>query len=249
MSQEEIISTNEGGVLTLQFNRPDKKNATTANMYQLLAEGLELANQDDSIRVVKFVGSDTTFCAGNDLKDFLENPPSSDDSSVWRFLFSLANCDKPMIAGVNGPAVGIGTTMLLHCDLVVASESAIFALPFTSLGLCPEAASSLLLPMQCGQKKATEWLMLGERFNSEQAAQFGLINASVANAGEVNEQLERWLKKLLQLPEASVSATRKLMKQEFRSEIIRRIKEEGEVFKQLLKGDAAKAAFEAFLKK
>lgn len=247
MTDSCILNTVENGVMTLKFNRPEKKNAITAEMYQMLADGLNQASNDDSIRLVSIEGSDSAFCAGNDLKDFLENPPHDDNSSVWQFLFALASCSKPMIAGVNGPAVGIGTTLLLHCDLVVASSSAVFALPFTALGLCPEAGSSLLMPQQIGLKKATEWLMLGDRFDSRQAEQAGLINVAVDTAEEVQLQLQQWQQKLLKLPAESVMATRELLRGESRQQLISRIKEEGEEFKRLLKGDAAKAAFEAFL--
>ncbi|NKN98424.1 enoyl-CoA hydratase, partial [Weissella cibaria] len=161
---------------------PEKKNAITADMYQALADGLTEASNNGDIRLVTLIGNDTAFCAGNDLKDFLEKPPHAEDSPVWQFLFALASCKKPMIAGVNGPAVGIGTTLLLHCDLIVASDSAVFALPFTSLGLCPEAGSSLLMPESAGLKKATEWLLLGDRFNNRQAEHFGIINRAVETA-------------------------------------------------------------------
>ncbi len=249
MTDSSILKVVEGGVMTLQFHRPDKKNAITADMYQALADGLIEATSDDSVRLVTIIGSDSAFCAGNDLKDFLENPPHQDDSPVWQFLFALASCTKPMIAGVNGPAVGIGTTLLLHCDLVVASSSAVFALPFTSLGLCPEAGSSLLMPEQIGLKKATEWLLLGERFNNRQAEQAGLINLAVETAADVEQQLQQWQQKLLKLPAESVHATRELLRGSSRKQLVDRIKEEGEDFKKLLDGDAAKAAFEAFLKR
>jgi enoyl-CoA hydratase/carnithine racemase len=235
--------------MTLQFNRPDKKNAITADMYQALADGLNEASKSDSVRVVTIIGNDSSFCAGNDLKDFLENPPHAEDSPVWQFLFALASCTKPMIAGVNGPAVGIGTTLLLHCDLVVASDSAVFALPFTSLGLCPEAGSSLLMPENLGMKKATEWLLLGDRFNNRQAEQAGLINRAVETSDQVAQQLVEWQQKLLKLPAESVLTTRELLRRANRARLMERIREEGEFFKELLDGEAAKSAFEAFLKK
>ncbi len=239
----------ENGVVTLKFNRPDKKNAITAEMYSALAEGLNYATNNDDARLVKIIGSDTAFCAGNDLADFLENPPESDDASVWQFLFALARCTKPIIAGVNGPAVGVGTTLLLHCDLVVASESSVFALPFTALGLCPEAASSLLMPLQVGAKKANEWLLLGDRFNSIDAQSAGLINYSVATAEEVNQQLNKWESRILKLPVDSVATTRSLLKKQWLQETQKRLSEEGDEFKRLLKSDAAQSAFAAFLKK
>ena len=249
MTTDHILVTEDKQIIELRFNRPEKKNAITDAMYLKLAEGLEQANQNDDIRVVKITGSEQSFCAGNDLKDFLQNPPSSNDSAVWRFLSALSSCQKPMIAGVNGPAVGVGTTLLLHCDLVVASDSAVFALPFTSLGLCPEAGSSLLLPLQCGAKKAAEWLLLGERFNAQQACEAGLINKSVATADEVNEQLERWTKQLCRLPKDAVLTTRRLLGDGIQQAAQARIAQEGEEFKRLLLSDDAKAAFNAFLNK
>lgn len=246
MSNSGISTTINAGVITLTFDRPEKKNAITAEMYQALADGLVKASEDDAIRLVVIKGSDSAFCAGNDLKDFVENPPHSNDNPVWQFLFAIEACNKPIIAGVNGPAVGVGTTLLLHCDLVVASESAVFALPFTSLGLCPEAGSSLLLPQQCGAKKATEWLLLGDRFGAKEAASAGLINKAVETADQVESTLEAWSKKLLKLPKESVLETRRLMRKTGDS-VRERIELEGAVFKRLLESDAAQAAFDAFL--
>lgn len=247
MSQSNIIKSIDGAVVTLQFNRADKKNAITADMYQLLADGLNDANKDPSVKLVKIIGADNAFCAGNDLSDFLKNPPHEDDNPVWQFLFALDVFEKPLIAGVNGPAVGIGTTLLLHCDLVAASSSAVFALPFTALGLSPEAASSLLIPKQCGLKKATEWLMLGERFNAAEAEKFGLINCALETPEQVSEQIEKWQAKLLKLPFESVMATRQLLRQVDDGNVKARMTQEGDIFKRLLKSDAAQAAFQAFL--
>lgn len=247
MSEQPILQIIQDGVMTLQFNRNSKKNAITAEMYQLLADGLNQASESPEVQLVKIIGSDSAFCAGNDLVDFLENPPNEDSSPVWQFLFALSDCRKPLIAGVNGPAVGVGTTLLLHCDLVVASQTAVFMMPFVSLGLCPEAASSLLLPKQCGIKKASEWLLLGERFDATEAANFGLINKAVNTADEVTAQIDAWTKKLLKLPVESIEITRSLLRGADTSSVQQRMKQEGEYFKQLLKSDSAQAAFESFL--
>ncbi|WP_144394285.1 enoyl-CoA hydratase [Pleionea sediminis] len=248
MSDCGINTTLDDKVLTLTFDRPEKKNAITADMYQALADGLVKASEDDTIHLVVIKGSDSAFCAGNDLKDFLENPPHSNDNPVWQFLFAIEACRKPIIAGVNGPAVGVGTTLLLHCDLVVASQSTVFALPFASLGLCPEAGSSLLLPRQCGAKKAAEWLMLGDRFDAKAAESAGLINRAVETADDVEATLSEWTQKLLKLPIESVIETRRLMRTP--SESVRdHMEVEGDVFKRLINSDAAQAAFKAFLSK
>ncbi|NVK87447.1 MAG: enoyl-CoA hydratase [Gammaproteobacteria bacterium] len=247
MSNAPILSSIEAGVMTLQFNRVDKKNAITAQMYQALADGLTTASNSSEVKVVKIIGADNAFCAGNDLIDFLENPPHDDDSSVWQFLFALNDCSKPIVAGVNGPAVGVGTTLLLHCDLVVAAHSAVFMMPFVSLGLCPEAASSLLLPANCGMKKATEWLLLGNRFDAREAEQFGLINRAVETAEEVTEQVEKWCQQLTRLPQESIKITRNLLRGNQTGVIKQRMIEEGDNFKQLLKGESAQQAFAAFL--
>ncbi|MEE4246011.1 MAG: enoyl-CoA hydratase [Kangiellaceae bacterium] len=242
-----IETTRQGEKLVLKFNRPDKKNAITAAMYQALADGVTKASDDESIRVINIIGDDRSFCAGNDLQDFLENPPESLDSPVWQFLFALADCKKTIIAGVNGPAVGIGTTLLLHCDFVVASESAVFALPFVPLGLCPEAASSLLIPMQAGYKKANEWLLLGDRFSANDALNAGMINKVVADSAQVAEQVDTWSNKIVKMPAESIDQTRRLIREPYYHAVKQQLAEEGEVFQRLLKSDAAKQAFEAFL--
>ncbi|NVJ60263.1 MAG: enoyl-CoA hydratase [Gammaproteobacteria bacterium] len=247
--QAHIVAENKEGVFTLTFNRVDKKNAITAEMYQLLADGMMQANQDESVKIIKIVGSENAFCAGNDLVDFLENPPNESDSPVWQFLAALCDSEKPIIAGVNGPAVGIGTTLLLHCDLVVASSTAIFAMPFVSLGLCPEAASSLLLPQQVGLKKASEWLLLGSRFDAQQANEAGLINYAVDTPEDVDAMLDKWCQQLCKLPAESISVTRKFLRSQDLSAVKNRMQEEGDEFKRLLKSDAAQSAFQAFLKR
>ena len=175
-----ILSNREGGILTLTFNRLDKKNAITRAMYTTLAEALEVATADDTVRVVVIQGDPTCFTAGNDLLDFLSNPPDmtpgAEPAPVVRFLDILRDFPKPLIAAVAGPAVGIGTTLLLHCDLVYAADNAAFSLPFVNLGLCPEAGSSLLLPQLVGYQRAAEKLLFGEPFSAEDALDMGLVN-------------------------------------------------------------------------
>ena len=159
----DILTTHKDGILTIEFNRPQKKNAITAEMYGALANALIGARENPAIRAVMIVGNRDIFTAGNDLKDFMDNPPRGDDSPVFRFLREISHAPKPLVAAVCGPAVGVGTTMLLHCDLVFAGDNAQFSLPFAQLGLVPEAASSLLLPELFGYQRAAERLLLANR--------------------------------------------------------------------------------------
>ena len=165
----DILTDVTDGVMTITFNRPDKKNSITAAMYAAMADALAQAKEQDAVRVVVFQGNETIFSAGNDIADFLEKPPSGQDAPVYRFLHGIAAFPKPIVAAVCGPAVGIGTTMLMHCDLVYAGDNAAFSLPFVNLGLCPEAASSLLVPQMLGYHRAAEALLLGEPFMAEAA--------------------------------------------------------------------------------
>ncbi|MFI4941265.1 MAG: enoyl-CoA hydratase, partial [Burkholderiales bacterium] len=160
----EILTGKADGIFTIEFNRPEKKNAITVTMYQAMADALQEADGDAGVRVILFCGKPEVFTAGNDLEDFMKNPPKSSDSPVNQFIWTLSHVAKPVVAAVSGPAVGIGTTMLLHCDLVYAADNAKFSMPFSQLGLCPEFASSLLLPQLAGYQRAAEKLMLGEPF-------------------------------------------------------------------------------------
>ena len=178
MTQDILVHT-EAGVATITFNRVDKKNSITRDMYAAMADALEAAQADASVRVVVFQGDVAIFSAGNDIGDFLQQPPATQDSPVFRFLRGIATFPKPVIAAVCGPAVGIGTTMLFHCDLVYAGDNAAFSMPFVNLGLCPEAASSLLVPQMLGYHRAAEALLLGEPFMAEAALEVGLVNRVV----------------------------------------------------------------------
>ncbi len=164
------------GIQTIAFNRPAKKNAITAAMYAQLADAFREAQDDAAVRVIVVVGQPAIFTAGNDLEDFLRSPPSDDDSPVFRFLHGIRTAEKPVVAAVRGAAIGIGTTLLLHCDLVYAGRGARFALPFVQLGICPEAASSLLLPQMVGHHRAAEKLLLGEPFGADEACAMGFVN-------------------------------------------------------------------------
>ena len=172
----DILTRIEDDVLTITFNRPAKKNAITAAMYQSLADALHGGDQDPAVRAILIVGQPEIFTAGNDLEDFMKVPPHSDTSPVFQFLHAISAAQKPIVAAVRGAAVGVGTTLLLHCDLVYAGRSAKFSMPFTQLGLCPEAASSLLLPQLIGYRQAAAKLLLGEAFGADEALAIGFVN-------------------------------------------------------------------------
>ncbi|WP_455826949.1 enoyl-CoA hydratase-related protein [Pseudomonas graminis] len=242
-----ILQLRDRGVLTLQLNRPDKKNALTRAMYSQLAEALEQADADADVRSVLIQGRSDCFTAGNDIADFLEQPPSDLDSPVFDFMKSLLNCRKPVIAAVAGAAVGIGTTLLLHCDLVYVSRDARLRMPFVNLGLCPEFGSSLILPRLLGHAKAAELLLLGEGFTGEQAATWGIATealgsgeAALAKAREIAERFET-------LAPGAVQVSKHLMKSVDREQLRQVIEEEGALFVQRLKSPEAIAALSAFI--
>lgn len=244
----DILTHGEGGVLTLTFNRPEKKNSITAAMYAALAVALAAARDDAAVRTVVIQGHEQVFSAGNDLADFLHQPPTGDDAPVWQFLQQLSRFPKPVVAAVCGPAVGIGTTLLLHCDLVYAGDNAQFSLPFVNLGLCPEAASSLLLPQRLGHARAAELLLLGEPFGVEQALEFGLVNRIVPPSS-ANGHAQAQARKLAAKPQAALVETKRLLKAGSADAVARRMGEEGTVFARMLGEPAAREAFAAFLDK
>jgi enoyl-CoA hydratase/carnithine racemase len=242
----EILTHTENGVTTLTFNRLEKKNSITAAMYAALADGLAAAAADPAVRCVVFQGHETVFSAGNDIADFLGQPPAGPDAPVFRFLHQLAQFPKPLLAAVCGPAVGVGTTMLFHCDLVYAGDNAAFSMPFTNLGLCPEAASSLLVPRMFGYHRAAEALLLGEPFMAEAALEVGLVNR-VLPPGEVNAYAQGVARKLAAKPPSALLETKRLMKQRYAQQVLDTMAEEGAVFSRLLREPAAREAFTAFM--
>ncbi len=244
----DILTDVTEGVMTITFNRPDKKNSITSAMYASMADALVQANGDDTIRVVVFQGSETIFSAGNDIADFLDRPPTNQQSPVYRFLFGIADFPKPLLAAVCGPAVGIGTTMLLHCDLVYAGDNAAFSLPFVNLGLCPEAGSSLLLPQMLGHHRAAEALLLGEPFMAEAALEVGLINRIVPPT-QANTLAQAQARKLAAKPIRSLIETKRLMKKAQAQAVRERISEESGSFARMLVEPAAREAFGAFMEK
>ncbi|CAJ0773206.1 enoyl-CoA hydratase [Ralstonia chuxiongensis] len=236
------------GVLTLTFDRLDRKNAITAAMYQTLADALVAAETDPAIRVIVLAGHDSVFTAGNDLEDFMKNPPKDESAPVHQFLKAISMASKPLIASVSGAAVGVGTTMLLHCDLVYASETAKLSMPFAQLGLCPEAASSLLLPQLAGYHRAADKLLFGEPFDANEARELGLVNR-VLPAGELDAFVRTQARKLTLLPPASLRATKRLMKEGATPQIAERMSVEGKQFGEMLRAPEAREAFTAFFEK
>jgi len=243
-----ILKALDGGVLRIQFDRADKKNAITAAMYQALADALREAERDDTVRVALVYGAPDVYTAGNDLQDFLASPPSSTDAPVFQFLSAIRDFPKPLVAAVSGLAVGIGTTMLLHCDLVYCAPGTRFSVPFVNLGLCPEAGSSFLLPRLAGYQRAAELLMLGDPFDAEVAKEIGLVNAIVA-ADSLLDVAVAAAQKLAAKPAASLRATKELIKKGTCESVRVAMAEENEVFRQRLHSPEAKEAFTAFIEK
>jgi enoyl-CoA hydratase/carnithine racemase len=244
----DILTHTEAGVMTITLNRVDKKNSITQAMYAAMADALAQAAADAAIRVVVFQGHEAVFSAGNDIGDFLNQPPATSESPVYRFLHGIATFPKPLIAAVCGPAVGIGTTMLFHCDLVYAGDNAAFSMPFVNLGLCPEAASSLLVPQMFGYHRAAEALLLGEPFFAEAALDVGLVNR-VLPPTEANGAAQGAARKLAAKPLSALIETKRLMKQGQAAPILARMAEEGASFGRMLREPAAREAFGAFMEK
>lgn len=245
---QDILVHTEAGITTITFNRVDKKNSITTTMYAAMADALVAAGADAAVRVVVFQGDVAIFSAGNDIGDFLQQPPATQDSPVFRFLHGIAAFPKPIIASVCGPAVGIGTTMLFHCDLVYAGDNAAFSMPFVNLGLCPEAASSLLVPQMMGYHRAAEALLLGEPFMAEAALEVGLVNRVVPPT-ECNGMAQAQAKKLAAKPLSALIETKRLMKKGQTQPVLERMGEEGASFGRMLREPAAREAFSAFMEK
>ena len=244
----DILVHTEDGVTTLSFNRLERKNSITAAMYAAMADAVEQAAADATVRVLLIQGHETVFSAGNDIGDFLNQPPATQDAPVFRFLRAIAGFPKPLIAAVSGPAVGIGTTLLFHCDLVYAGDNAAFSMPFVNLGLCPEAASSLLVPQMFGYHRAAEALLLGEPFMAEAALEAGLVNR-VLPPTEANAYAQAQARKLAAKPLSSLVETKRLMKKGQTAVVLQQMAEEGQSFGRMLREPAAREAFTAFMEK
>jgi len=240
------------GVATIEIARPDKKNAITVEMYQAMADALRAADADVAVRAVLITGQPGIFTAGNDLEDFMHRKPGqgsdAEASPVFQFMAALFECGKPVVAAVTGAAIGIGTTMLLHCDLVYVADDARLAMPFTSLGLVPEFASSLLLPQRIGHARAAQHLLLGDPFGAEDAVAMGIANA-VLPAGEVVNHARRVAERFNGLPPGAVREAKALMRGGQRDAVRERIRTEGAAFAARLRSPEAMEAFQAFFQK
>ena len=241
-----ILRETDGPILTLTFNRPEKQNALTRDMYQSLANAINDAQGDFGIRAVILTSSSANFTAGNDLFDFLNAPPLEPGSPVMNFLEAIHNFSKPLLAAVTGNAIGIGTTMLFHCDLVVADNSAKFSMPFVNLGLVPEAGSSLLFPRLVGHQIASKVFLTGESFNATEAKDFGLI-AEISDKPQ--EAILDYAKQIAAQPPNAVIQTKALLKSELHEKVSAVMKAEGELFQMALQSDEAREAFMNFMSK
>jgi len=240
------------GVATIEIARPEKKNALTVAMYQAMHDALVAAKADNAVRAVLITGQPGIFTSGNDIEDFMTRVPGqgSDalDSPVFRFMRALLDCDKPVVAAVTGAAIGIGTTMLLHCDFVYVSDEARLAMPFVALGLVPEFASSLVVPQLMGHRRAAEKLLLGDPFTPEQAVECGIANAVIPGTEVVNHA-RRVAERFNSLPPGAVRQAKGLMRGPQHELTLKTIRAEGEIFAARLKSPEAMEAFQAFFQK
>jgi len=244
----DIVSERSGNILSVQLNRPAKKNAMTSGMYITMAELLNAAAKDDQIRVVLLHGAGSSFSAGNDIEDFMKNPPAPGESPQAQLIHALINFEKPLVAAVQGAAIGGGTTMLAHCDFVYAGESAKFQMPFVNLALVPEFGSSYLLPLRFGYTHAAELILLGRPFDASRAAELGLVTKVVPDHSLLETATET-ARALAEKPAAAVQASKRLMKSALREQLEQAVKLENEVFAERVRSDDAKKAFAAFFAK
>ena len=246
---EHILVDRTDSVLTLTMHRPDKKNALTQAMYGAMADAISAAQDDESIRAVVVQGSEQCFTSGNDVGDFLNAPASGSNSPVYRFLKAICHAKKPLIAAVNGPAVGVGTTMLLHCDLIYVAQDARLKMPFVNLGLCPEAGSSFLLPRLLGHPRTAELLLLGEEISGQRAVEFGLANQALPAGQPVLEAARSAARRIAEQPPGSIQLTKELIKRGVTDVASQVMDHEGSYFSKLLAGPEAREALAAFMEK
>jgi enoyl-CoA hydratase/carnithine racemase len=244
----EIITERSGSVLRIELNRPTKKNAMTSGMYVTLANLFRDAAKDERIRVVLWHGAGDSFCAGNDVEDFLKNPPGPGASPQAQLMNSLADFDKPLVAAVQGAAIGGGTTMLTHCDFVYAGENAKFQMPFINLGVVPEFGSSWSLPARIGHLRASELVLSGLPFDAGRAVELGLITRVVPDQDLLTTATEA-ARKLAAKPAGALQASKKPMKQPFRAQMKAAMTAENEAFSEQVRSEEAKEALTAFLEK
>jgi len=246
----EHVRVEKGGALVaIALARPERRNAITVDMYSSLADAIESAAADPEVRAITIRGEGQDFAAGNDLADFLDVAPGSrEEIAVWRFIRAIVECEIPLIAAVHGNCVGIGTTMLLHCDLVVAEEGARFSLPFVDLGLVPEAGSSLLIPRLAGRRRAARYLLLTDPFGVEDALSIGIVSHRAAR-GELDAELRRVVDQLLAKPPEALRATQRLLRHGTRDEILERMRIEAALFAERLASAEVREAITAFFEK
>ena len=245
-NKELVMTSLDNGVLRIGLQRPEKRNALTLAMYDAMTTAIESAECDNQVRVILIHGTENCFTSGNDLSDFAKNPPTGENSPVSRFLRTLSQAKKPVIAMVSGPAVGIGTTLLLHCDLIYADETAKFQLSFVNLGLCPEAASSYLLPKLVGHLQASELLLLGEMIDAEKAAEIGLVNRVFPHTDLYKQVLSKAEQLAVQPPD-SVRLTKSLLKENQTRLVAEVMSKEGKLFVSMLAKPEAQEAISAFI--
>jgi enoyl-CoA hydratase/carnithine racemase len=243
-----IRTTAQNGVAIVEIARPEKKNALTQDMYDSMTAALEAAAAHEGVRALLITGQRDVFASGNDLQDFMERPPSTEDSPVTRFMQALLDFEKPVVAAVMGPAVGIGVTMLLHCDLVYVAADARLSMPFVALGLVPEFGSSLLVPRLMGHVKAAEKLLLGETFTGRQAVKLGIATAALPSA-EVLAHAQLVAERFNHLPAGAVRDTKRLLRAGVKDAIRDAIRAENIIFAERLRSPEAKEAFAAFFQK
>ena len=243
---EHVLVERKGDVLAITLARPDRRNAITVAMYAALADAFESAAGDDSVRLITLRGQGQDFTAGNDLGDFMaELPRDGSDIPVWRLLRALAKNQVPVVAAVHGNAVGIGTTMLFHCDFVIAEEGTRFLMPFVDLGLVPEAASSLILPRLAGRRRAARYLLLGEPFGPEEALDFGLVS-HIAPAGQLDAIVDRVVEALRAKPAEALRLTQRLLRRGNTDELLERMELENGHFSERLTSTEVRDAISAF---
>jgi enoyl-CoA hydratase/carnithine racemase len=246
---DDVLVTTERGVRTITFNRPARKNALTPAMYTTAVNAIRSAGADTAVRVILVTGSGDAFTSGNDVKDFMDTPPTGDDSPVFQFLLALSACEKPIVMAVNGVAVGIGVTMLLHADVVYVADTATLKMPFTTLGLCVEGAASFLLPRMAGHARAAELLLFGEAFDAQTALEVGLC-ARVVPAGELLAFAQERARVLAEeRPLGSLMVTKRLMKAATAERVSKALVDEASEFMARLGSDEAREAFTAFFEK
>jgi enoyl-CoA hydratase/carnithine racemase len=245
---DDIVTEQTGSILGVQFNRPTKRNAMTSAMYLTLAGIFNKAATDDSTRVVLWHGAGDSFCAGNDIEDFLKNPPGPGESPQASLMNAFVNFDKPVVVAVQGAAIGGGTTMLTHCDFIYASQSAKFQMPFINLAIVPEFGSSCSMPARIGHLRAAELILLGGPFDARRAAELGLVTEVISDKDLLAKATET-ARKLAAKPAAALQASKRLMKQPFREQLKAAMKAENEEFSAQVRSEDAKEAFAAFLEK